>query len=469
MIKTIDELSSMCILYVEDDELIAEALITIIKRITKNIHYAKNGKEGLKLFESIKPDIVITDIKMPIISGLEMAKEIRKTDDEIPIIILSAYNENEYLKDAFEVGITYYLNKPVNRLVLLRTLNESAKSVVYKSKQDEQVQNYEETIDAFVELIERRDRYTAGHSTRVAKYSVKLAEAMGIDSKSISLLEKASKLHDIGKIEIPDAILLNPNKLNELEYSIVQEHLNSGYAVLSKIKLYKELSQIMRHHHERYDGSGYPNGLKGDEIPLLSRIMMFADAFDAMTTNRIYKPRKSVEEALSEVKSLSGIHFHPEIVEIALEVFKDLQIDSDENQLPQTALEEKKFSYFFSDLLTGLYNEDYLQLLIANKDSTMSELSDMHYLTIIDLHNFSKYNKYNGWKNGDILIKNIAAYLLKTFVNESIFRIRGDMFYIVSKDILVLSKVSINNIINNDDIYFDVTQQKLKIFLEKEL
>ena len=197
MIKTIDELSSMCILYVEDDELIAEALITIIKRITKNIHYAKNGKEGLKLFESIKPDIVITDIKMPIISGLEMAKEIRKTDDEIPIIILSAYNENEYLKDAFEVGITYYLNKPVNRLVLLRTLNESAKSVVYKSKQDEQVQNYEETIDAFVELIERRDRYTAGHSTRVAKYSVKLAEAMGIDSKSISLLEKASKLHDI--------------------------------------------------------------------------------------------------------------------------------------------------------------------------------------------------------------------------------------------------------------------------------
>lgn len=469
MIKTIDELSSMCILYVEDDELIAEALITIIKRITKNIHYAKNGKEGLKLFESIKPDIVITDIKMPIISGLEMAKEIRKTDDEIPIIILSAYNENEYLKDAFEVGITYYLNKPVNRLVLLRTLNESAKSVVYKSKQDEQVQNYEETIDAFVELIERRDRYTAGHSTRVAKYSVKLAEAMGIDSKSISLLEKASKLHDIGKIEIPDAILLNPNKLNELEYSIVQEHLNSGYAVLSKIKLYKELSQIMRHHHERYDGSGYPNGLKGDEIPLLSRIMMFADAFDAMTTNRIYKPRKSVEEALSEVKSLSGIHFHPEIVEIALEVFKDLQIDSDENQLPQTALEEKKFSYFFSDLLTGLYNEDYLQLLIANKDSTMSELSDMHYLTIIDLHNFSKYNKYNGWKNGDILIKNIAAYLLKTFVNESIFRIRGDMFYIVSKDILVLSKVSINNIINNDDIYFDVTQQKLKKFLEKEL
>ena len=447
MIKTIDELSNMRILYVEDDELIAEALISIIKRITKDIHYAKNGKEGLKLFESIKPDIVITDIKMPIINGLEMAKEIRKTDDEIPIIVLSAYNENEYLKDAFEIGITYYLNKPINRFVLLRTLNESAKSVVYKSKQEEQVQNYEETIDAFVELIERRDRYTAGHSTRVAKYSVMLAEAMGIDSKSISLLEKASKLHDIGKIEIPDAILLNPKRLNELEYSIVQEHLNSGYAVLSKIKLYKELSEIMRHHHEHYDGSGYPNGLKGDEIPLLSRIMMIADAFDAMTTNRIYKPRKLVKEALAEVKSLSGIHFHPEVVEIALDVFKDLHIDSDENQLPQTVLEEKKFSYFFSDLLTGLYNEEYLQLLIRNKNTSMSELCNMPYITIVDLHNFSKYNKCNGWKNGDILIKNITNYLQKSFPDELIFRIRGDKFYIVSKEIIVLSEKSINNII----------------------
>jgi len=468
MIKTIDELNTMKILYVEDDEVIAQAFITMVSRVVSHVKYCKNGKEALEEFNDFQPDIVITDIKMPIINGLDMAKEIRKIDDEIPIIILSAYNEIEYLKDALEIGITYYLNKPVNRFVLMRALNESAKSVIYKSKQDEIVRNYEETIDAFVDLIERRDRYTAGHSTRVALYSVMLAKAMNIEPSSIALLEKASKLHDIGKIEIPDAILLNPNKLNKLEYAIVQEHLNSGYAVLSKIEQYKELSEIMRYHHERYDGSGYPDGLKGDAIPFLSQIMALCDAFDAMTTNRIYKPRKSVQEALNEIQSLSGVHFNPKIVTAAMDAFKDIIIHTGENQLPKTVLEEKKFSYFFSDLLTGLYNENYLRSLLTNKDTNISKLDNMNSITILDLHNFSAYNKKNGWKSGDELIKRVANYLTKEFQGELVFRIKGDEFYILSENSLSLSANEIKSIINYDEIYFDIREKTLEEFLKEE-
>ena len=392
-LKSIDELSQMEVLYVEDDDLIAEAFIMIIKHLVKSIDHFNNGKDALEAYKKSNHDIIITDIKMPIMNGLEMSKAIRIIDDDVPIIIVSAYNETSFLKDAFEIGITYYLNKPVNRIVLMRTLNESAKSVVYKRHQEEIIQNYEDSIDALVDLIERRDRYTAGHSTRVAKYSMLIARAMGLDDKECDVLEKASKLHDIGKIEIPDSILLNPGKLNDLEFSIVKEHLNSGYAVLSQIKQYEELAEIMRHHHERYDGSGYPQGISGSDIPLLSHIMIVADVFDAMTTNRIYKPRQSVKDTLAEIKSHSGTHYHPEVVKIACDVLASVELGISKDQLPNTQLEEKKFSYFFSDLLTGLFNENYLKLLFKKNEDRSVDVKTIVQIITIDLHNFSHYNK----------------------------------------------------------------------------
>lgn len=460
-LKSIDELSQMHILYVEDDEVIAEAFLIMLKRMVKRVYYCKNGKEGLETYQDEHPDIIITDIKMPVMSGLEMARAIRQKDDEVPIIIVSAYNETEFLQEAFIVGITYYLNKPVNRLVLMRTLNESAKSVVYRQHQDELIQNYEESLDALVDLIERRDRYTAGHSARVAQYCVLLAKGMGIDDKRCALLEKAARIHDIGKIEIPDSILLNPSKLNELEYAIVKEHLSSGYAVLSKTKQYHDIAEIMRHHHEHYDGSGYPQGLEGDEIPLLSHIIIIADAFDAMTSNRIYKPRKSLSEALVEIDLLSGIHFHPDIVSVAMQTLDKIEIDVDDDQMPKSPLEEKKFAYFFSDPLTGLYNEDYLHSLRTHAKSEKSLERGKGYITILDLHAFSSFNKRYGWKAGDELIKKIATFLLRRFPGVLIFRVRGVQFYLLSEDGVTLSSEELESVISDEQIRFDITEQPL--------
>ena len=134
-------------------------------------------------------------------------------------------------------------------------------------------------------------------------------------------------LHDIGKVVIADSILLKPEALNDFEYKMIKEHVNFGYELLNKIPMYEDLAHIMLAHHERYDGQGYPHSLKGDEIPELSRIMMVADAFDAMTTNRIYKDEKSLEDAFKELEECKGTQFHPDVVDSALRALKDVKLD----------------------------------------------------------------------------------------------------------------------------------------------
>jgi PAS domain S-box-containing protein/putative nucleotidyltransferase with HDIG domain len=193
--------------------------------------------------------------------------------------------------------------------------------------EEEKLQQQEQIIHSMVGMIESRDSYTAGHTKRVSKYCVLIATEMGYSDEDIEILEKAAWLHDIGKISTPDSILLKPGKLKETEYILIQDHVISGYEMLRKIEHHKEIAEIMKEHHERFDGKGYPLGLKADEIKPLSRIMIVADVFDAMTTDRIYKPKKSIQTALKELEDLSAKQFHPEVVSVALKVLKDIKID----------------------------------------------------------------------------------------------------------------------------------------------
>ncbi|MEA3290012.1 MAG: HD domain-containing protein [Campylobacterota bacterium] len=230
------------------------------------------------------------------------------------------------------------------------------------------MQNYEETILGFVKMIEQRDPYTAGHTARVANYSKMIAIEMGYEQDDIDKLYKASILHDIGKISTPDSVLLKPSRLNALEYELIQEHVSVGYEMLKSIEFYKDLADVMHYHHEHYDGTGYPLGLKGEDIPPLSAIMAVADAFDAMTSTRIYKKRKNVDEAIDELISLKGTQFSPKVVDSAAIVLKDVQNDITINQDPKTDIEVERLAYFYKDSLTGLYNENYLALLLNQKD-----------------------------------------------------------------------------------------------------
>lgn len=295
--------------------------------------------------------------------------------------------------------------------------------------QRERIANYEETILSLVDMIEKRDTYTAGHTRRVARYCEQIARHLGLGDDEIGHLKGAATLHDIGKIVIPDAVLLKPGSLTPLEYDLIKQHVEVGYETLSHIKMYRELAEIMRHHHERHDGSGYPAGLAGDAIPRLSRIMAVADAFDAMTTNRIYKPRMSVEQSLAELRRLAGREFDPDIVVAAETALRDVEPPSLADQLPKTLLERQRFAYFFNDHLTGLYNAEYLRFMIRNG----LETSYAHGRLVL-LRGFTRFNGERGWAAGNTLLADFARHLGEAYPNALVCRVMGDDFLLLATE-----------------------------------
>lgn len=306
-------------------------------------------------------------------------------------------------------------------------INAFGQEVEAERLQRERIHHYEETILSLVDMIEKRDTYTAGHTRRVADYSSRIAAEMGLPALEIEKLHRAAILHDIGKIAIPDAVLLKPGRLSDLEFDLIKQHVEVGYQTLAHIEMYKELAEIMRHHHEWIDGSGYPQGLKGDQIPRLSQIMAVADAFDAMTTNRIYKPRKEVSEALAELRSLAGIRYAPEIVQAAEHALRNVTIPPAGDQLPKTPLEKQRFAYFFNDALTGLHNGDYLRFLLAN-----NQYHDTPHAALILLRGFSAFSAQNGWTEGEKALRAVAQWLTAHYPQATAFRIMGDDFLLLS-------------------------------------
>lgn len=301
---------------------------------------------------------------------------------------------------------------------------------ILEKMESTRIANYEETIFAFVNIIEQRDTYTAGHTIRVAEYCKKIALALNIDAKAIKKLEQAAILHDIGKVATPDAVLLKPGKLTAIEYELIKQHAYAGYDMLSKIDMYKDLAEIIRYHHVRYDGKGYPETDNPDAVPFLSHIMVVADAFDAMTSNRIYKPRLTVPEALVEIKRYSGSQFHPKVVDVAINVLENTQIMST-SQAPSNELEQKRFSYFFCDSLTDLYNESYLQIALTTADHPYT------VLVLCLLNDFSRYNKKYGWNEGNELLVQLAKQLKSHYLQATVFRYHGDDFVLLFEQPIV--------------------------------
>jgi putative nucleotidyltransferase with HDIG domain len=379
---------------------------------------------------------------------------LRKDIYSKPFGILSVYSDRVGLVDIEEIRMLEELAGDLGFAI-----NSFRQDKELKCLQDEKMKNYEETILSFVNMIEQRDSYTVGHTSRVAKYCKMLAEEMDINESDITRLYKAAILHDIGKISTPDAILLKPYKLTELEFKIIQEHVIVGYDMLSKIESYKDLAEIIKFHHEKYDGTGYPSGLSGENIPLLSRIMVVADSFDAMTSQRIYKMRKTPKEAIDELIRFSGTQFDPEIVKIAIKVFKDLKFDESSFQLPETDIEKERMAYFYKDQLSTLYNKDYLVLMIKNKDKLSFEYKNG---MSINIKNFSHFNKTKSWEDGNKLLKEFSEYLLKEYKSDTIFRIDGDDFLILSTNEIDKTNLEDKNmVLNKNNLEFEVKKSKI--------
>ena len=360
-------------------------------------------------------------IVLPLIHGFE--------NDVYGMITVFCSREN-----GFELEEMKILENMAHDISIALYSHKQRDSILEMEK--EKTANYEETILAFVNIIEQRDTYTAGHTIRVAEYCALIAKEMGFEAEEIHRLEKAAILHDIGKVATPDTILLKPGKLSHLEYELIKQHSEVGADMLEKITIYKDLATIIRYHHSRYDGKGYPKTTSPDEIPMLSHIMIVADAFDAMTTNRIYRPRKSIHEAIEELIHSSGTQFHPDVVKASTKALKKINISAT-SQMPVSELEKRRMSYFFQDGLTGLYNEDYLQTILNSSQHPYKSLN------FINLKNFTKYNQEKGWENGNALLKEFAKLLRKNLPDSVIIRYHGDDFIILDK---IHQEIKLNDI-----------------------
>jgi len=454
-IKKLKDLSkNLNVLFVDDDFEISQRMNDYLKKFFKNVYIASNGFEAMEYFGKVEVDLVITDISMPKMDGLELLKNIRFIDEEKEVLIVSAFSDFEYLKTAITYGVSGYLLKPLEYDLLNSELYKSVLRInikkenqqykehlqeLIKQKEKQFAKNYEATLIALVDVIESRDSYTAGHSQRVAKYSKLIATQMGYDVDDIEMLYQAGLLHDIGKVAVPDSILLNPHKLNDREFKIIQEHVNIGVDILSKIPAFKNIVEIIKYHHERYDGKGYPYGKKADEIPMLSHILIVSDSFDAMTTSRVYKGRKNLQEAFEELKIYKGIQFHPDVVDEAIKALKNIKLSNNIIQEPKNELEKEKFFYFYKDNLTHAFNAKYLDLILKQNIFT----KEYKYLYVIYIHNFSSLNKKFGWDEGDKFLKKIVNYLMEKTKDSLVFRIQGDDFVVLTK-----REIELQNILN---------------------
>jgi len=484
---------NLTVLYVEDEVALRDSVTLYLRKIFLHVRTASDGQEGLKSYQEHPCDIVISDIQMPHMNGLEMVKEIKAISPDQEVIIISAYSEAEYFLDAIRLGVNDYIIKPINHIQMNQVLHKAAYKLVrfkenidYRKNletivqertheiialEEEKEQNFENTLLAFIELIEDRDTYTGGHSQRVATYCKLIAAKMNYSDEECELLYRAGILHDIGKIATPDTVLLKPGKLNDLEYRLIQEHVKVGYDLLHKIGMYKDISEIILYHHERYDGKGYPRGSKEDEIPPLARVMIVADAFDAMTTNRIYKGRKEASVAVIELKELSGKQFHPEVIAAAVEVLSNIKVIDSISQLPVTEIEQERFSYFYRDQVTHAFNTDYLNLIL-NRNYFEQEYICLNALY---MHNFSHFNEKHGWSEGDKLLSQFVDYLQDLYPLAMIFRFHGDDFVLISKEHLEIdmNQFELLDIFKKEHIsisklHIDLREQKIRDMKELE-
>jgi len=289
---------------------------------------------------------------------------------------------------------------------------------------------FNKVLKSLVRGIELRDSYTRGHSERVAYYSKRIAQEMGLPKEEVERIYTAALLHDIGKIGIPDSILLKPSKLTEREYEIIKLHPILSYEILRHLDFLEGAIDGIKYHHERWDGTGYPEGLKGKNIPLSARIIAVADSFDAMTSDRIYRRGMSREEAVRELRRLSGEKYDPEVVESSLHV---LLVENppplDDDYLDEAIIrdiEERRLDYFLRDHLTGVFNRNALELAYKIARERFVELAGL----VVDVVRLREINIKEGWEKGDEVLKRLVQEIHRRMPNVIAVRYSGDNFLI---------------------------------------
>ena len=337
--------SSLPRLLIVDDEPEIRAVLRDLLSMTYECAEASSAEEALQRLSEGDFKLVISDITMTGISGLEMIPHVKRISPDTVIVMVSGMQTIESAIEALRLGAFDYLMKPFDlrqaEAAVARAFEHyelvSAKQR-YENQLEELVEQrtaeldqaldslegaYRSTLQALTAALETRDAETHGHSERVVTFSLRLCREYGLSSAQMKSLEFGSLLHDIGKIGVPDAILRKPAKLTEEEWIRMREHPSHGQQILRGIEFLEGAARVVGQHHEKWDGSGYPLGLKGEEIDICARIFSVADAFDAITSNRVYRDGRSYEAALSELNKWAGQQFDPNVVEAFRRVPKE--------------------------------------------------------------------------------------------------------------------------------------------------
>ena len=329
------------ILIVDDEVATCDILAQRLSREGYSCILANNGKEALHHFYKEDLSLMISDIKMPEMDGLELLKKVKAVRPQMMVIMMTGYAEIDAVVEALRFGAYDFIMKPCN----LELVTSIVRKASEKKRLEEVVEYFDQYLEELVEertanlqraygmlqkahldsvkmlvvAIDAQDPYMRGHSDRVRKWSRKIAEKLEFSEKNLESLEFGALLHDIGMIGIKDEILQKPDRLSPEEYQYIQEHALIGTKIVEGVSFFKDKISMIRHHHERFDGSGYPDGLVEESIPLEARIISIADAFDAMTSPRPYRQAMSREDALAELEKAKGKQFDPKILEIFIQ------------------------------------------------------------------------------------------------------------------------------------------------------
>src|ERR1700723_147528 len=296
--------SSQCltgtILVVDDQEPNRELLDELLTAQGFKVITVPDGASAFLELTRAEGDLVLMDVMMPDLSGFEICDKI-KSDPEtclIPVVLITSLSEKEDRIEGIKAGADDFLTRPVDRTELLARV----RSLVRLKQRTDELERAEAVLFSLGRSIEGKDPYTHGHCERLADYSAVLGEALNLPAEQITALRRGGVVHDIGKIAVPDSILLKPSALSEAEWELVREHPALGERICAPLKSFRLVLPIIRHHHEKRDGSGYPDGLSRESIPLTARVLQIVDVYDALTTKRPYKKALTVAEALLMMK-----------------------------------------------------------------------------------------------------------------------------------------------------------------------
>ena len=342
------------VLVVDDEALLRAIVRERLEMAGYQVEEASSGEEAIGKLGNGRYSVLLTDLCMDGMDGITLLGEWARRSPDTAGIVMSANAELGTAVNALKMGACDYITKPFNFEVLLLTIQNALRKkdierqlLDYRINLEKKVKEqtdlinsmYVRSIDALIKALEAKDYYTRGHSQRVTIYSVTIAREMGLPGEEIEKLRRAAILHDLGKIGVREGVLNKPGRLTDAEYGEIVRHPEVAMRILEPIPFFQPLLPAILHHHEWFDGRGYPGRLSGDRIPLASRIMAVADTFDAMTSTRAYRKALPVAEANAEIRRCAGTQFDPEIVPFFLSCQPRIEVPDDVS-LPEGVDEE---------------------------------------------------------------------------------------------------------------------------------